>query len=287
MIRMKRAILLVSCVDQKGITASVTDFVFQRGGNILHAAQHTDSRAGVFFMRVEWDLEGFLVSREQLFADVRGLASRFGMIWKLSFTDEVARAAVFVSHQLHCLHDLLFRHNAGQFGLCRFDLVVSNHPDAKATADRWGIDFLHIPVSADTKAEAEAAQIKALDDRGINLVILARYHQILSPAFVARFPNQIINIHHSFLPAFAGAAAYAQAYEKGVKIIGATSHYVTAELDQGPILEQDTARIDHTYAIEDMVETGQDLERVVLSRAVRWHLESRVLCYGNKTIIFD
>ncbi len=270
---MSHAVLLISCPDQKGITAAVTEFVFKRGGNILHAAQHTDGQAGLFFMRVEWDLEGFTVPRGTLETEFRLLAERFHMDWNLHFTDEKIRTAVFVSKHLHCLHDLFFRYQAGQLPHCELALVISNHQDAEPFARQAGIEFLYVPVTPESKSTAENAQLEALAARGVSLTVLARYHQVFSANFCRRHEGGIVNIHHSFLPAFVGASPYAQAYEKGVKIIGATAHYVTPELDQGPIIEQDTARIDHSYSIQDMVEAGQDLERIVLYRAVRWHLE--------------
>ncbi|NLE65269.1 MAG: formyltetrahydrofolate deformylase [Elusimicrobia bacterium] len=284
---MANAILLISCPDKRGITAAVTEFVFRRNGNILHAAQHTDEKAGLFFMRIEWSLEGFSVPRDAISDEFRPLATLFSMDWDLFFSDEKVRTAIFVSRHLHCLHDLLFRHQAGQLPGCDIRGIISNHPDASPVARQWGIEFLEVPVMPDTKIVAEERQRQILRQKGIELVILARYHQILSPEFVAEYPSRIINIHHSFLPAFVGKNPYAQAYEKGVKIIGATSHYVIADLDQGPIIEQDTARIDHRYSVEDLVEIGQDLERVVLYRAVRWHLERKILCRGNKTVVFD
>lgn len=284
---MHHAILLISCPDQKGITAAVTDFVFQRSGNIVDAAQHADTESGVFFMRIEWELTGFSVPRDKITEEFRPLVERFNMAWELHFTDEPVRTAVFVSRQLHCLYDLLFRYRSGQLPHAKIELVISNHQDAEPLARQWGIDFLHIPVVPEAKEAAEERQLEVLKAKGIDLLILARYHQILSHDFVRHYPNRIINIHHSFLPAFVGGSPYAQAHQKGVKIIGATSHYVIEALDQGPIIEQDTARISHRHAVRDLIEIGQDLERVVLYRAVRWHLERKILCYGNKTVIFD
>jgi formyltetrahydrofolate deformylase len=280
------AILLISCPDQKGITATVTDFIFRRSGNIVHADQHTDVEGRAFFMRVEWELDGFSVPRDAITREFEPLAQRFSMDWQLYFTDTPIKTAVFVSNHLHCLYDLMFRYKFGQLPGCAIDLIVSNHPDAEPLAKQWGIDFLLTIVNPEQKDDAEARQMAKLREKGIDLVILARYHQILSGAFVRAYPNKIINIHHSFLPAFVGSSPYAQAYAKGVKIIGATSHYVVEALDQGPIIEQDTARIDHRYSIQDLIEIGQDLERMVLFRAVRWHVERKVLCYGNKTIVF-
>ncbi len=282
-----RVIILVSCPDQKGITAAVTDFVFKRGGNIVDAAQHADEASGVFFMRMEWELAGFGVAKDAIPGEFAPLAEKFGMSWELYFTDEPVKTAIFVSKHLHCLYDLLFRYKAGQLPQARIELIVSNHHEAEPLAHQWGIEFLHVPVMAQAKAQAEQAQLAALRGKGVALVILARYHQILSEGFIQHYPRRIINIHHSFLPAFAGASPYAQAHQKGVKLIGATSHYVTRDLDQGPIIEQDTARVNHRHAINDLVEIGQDLERVVLYRAVRWHLERKVLSCGSKTVIFE
>jgi formyltetrahydrofolate deformylase len=283
---MNHAILLISCPDQKGITAAVTDFVFRRGGNIVDADQHTDTDAGVFVMRMKWELGGFSIPRERIAEEFRPIAERFHMEWELCFDDQIPKVAIFVSRHLHCLSDLLFRYQSGQLP-CTINLIVSNHPDAEPLARQGNVPFLHTPVLPESKQQAEAAQLAALKERGITLVILARYHQILTSDFLRQCPDQVINIHHSFLPAFVGASPYAQAYRKGVKIIGATSHYVIEALDQGPIIEQDTARVSHKHSIDDLVRIGQDLERMVLYRAVRWHLERKVLCYGNKTVVFE
>ncbi|MBF0619166.1 MAG: formyltetrahydrofolate deformylase [Candidatus Omnitrophica bacterium] len=283
---MNHAVLLISCPDQKGITASVTDFVFRRGGNIVHADQHTDADAGIFFMRMEWEMAGFAVPREKITEEFCAVSQAFNMTWSLYFLDEKPKVAIFVSRQLHCLHDLLFRYKSGQLP-CSIDLIVSNHRDAEPLALQAGIEFCYMPVTPQTKQEQEAHQHALLKAKGIEVLVLARYHQILTPEFVRQYENRIINIHHSFLPAFVGGNPYAQAYRKGVKIIGATSHYVIEELDGGPIIEQDTVRIDHRHSIQDLVEAGQDLERMVLYRALRWHLERKVLSYGNKTVVFD
>jgi formyltetrahydrofolate deformylase len=237
-------------------------------------------------MRIEWELEGFSVPRDAITREFEPLAQRFSMDWQLYFTDTTVKIAVFVSNHLHCLHDLLFRHESGQLPSCEIGLIISNHPEAETLAKQRGVDFLFTPVDPEKKPEAEARQLAKLHEKGIDFLILARYHQILSRDFIRQYRNRIINIHHSFLPAFVGSSPYAQAYAKGVKIIGATSHYVVEELDQGPIIEQDTARIDHRYSVQDLIEIGQDLERIVLYRAVRWHLERKILCYGNKTVIF-
>lgn len=283
---MNKAILLISCPDQKKITASVSGFVAGHDGNILHADQHIDDQTNTFFMRIEWSLEGFRLAKETIRAEFQKVADRFRMEWQLYFTDEVQRVALFVSKHLHCLYDVLLRHQAGQLA-CEIPLIISNHPLARKAADDFGIRFEELPVNEGNKAEQEQKQLKLLKDEKIDLVILARYHQILSKSFVDQYAKRIINIHHSFLPAFAGKSPYAQAYRKGVKIIGATSHYVTEELDQGPIIEQDTVRVSHRDTLNNLVHKGQDLEKVVLSRAIRWHLEHKILCYGNKTVVFD
>lgn len=283
---MPHAIILISCPDSRGITASVTNFVYQQNGNIIHADQHIDEQSNTFFMRIEWSLEAFKLKRGEIESTFSPIAKKFKMHWQLYFTDQPIRTAVFVSKHLHCLYDLLYRHKSGQLP-CEISVVVSNHPDGKKVAADFGIDYVEIPVKPNDKSGLEKEQIKTLEKKSIDFIILARYHQILSAPFVAKYENRIINIHHSFLPAFAGRDPYAQAYQKGVKIIGATSHYVTAELDQGPIIEQDTVRVSHRDSLEDLKRKGEDLEKVVLSRAVRWHLERKILCYNNKTVVFD
>ncbi|MFH1360958.1 MAG: formyltetrahydrofolate deformylase [Candidatus Omnitrophota bacterium] len=283
---MVQAILLVSCPDQKGITATITDFVYSHNGNIVHADQHIDEQSNTFFMRIEWSLEGFLLEKEKILESFAPIAEKFKMTSGLSFTDDIPSVAIFVSKQLHCLYDLLYRKKSGQLR-CEIPLVISNHPDAKELAHEFGFHFFEFPMTKANKSQQEKRQIELLKEVKIDCVVLARYHQILSAEFVDQFKNKIINIHHSFLPAFAGKNPYSQAYQKGVKIIGATSHYVTEQLDQGPIIEQDTVRISHRDSLEDLVCKGEDLERLVLSHAVRWHLEKKILCYNNKTVVFD
>ena len=283
---MNHAILLISCPDRKGITAAVTQFIFEHNGNILHADQHIDDQTNTFFMRIEWSLTGFKIGRDKIAGQFQTIARRFAMKWELCFADKPLRVAIFVSKPLHCLYDLLYRKRAGHFA-CTIPLIISNHADAQSIAKEFGIPFHTFPVTKTNKAAQEAKQLELLKKEKIDGVILARYHQILSAKFVNAFPHKIINIHHSFLPAFAGKSPYKQAYQKGVKIIGATSHYVTEKLDEGPIIEQDTVRISHRDALDDLIRKGEDLEKVVLSRAVRWHLERKILCYGNKTVIFD
>lgn len=264
--------------------ARVSTLLFEHGANILHADQHQDSEAGLFFMRVEWALDGFDVPRFQ--AAFAPLASSLAMTWRLESSRQPLRVAIFVSSHLHCLADLLFRHRAGELA-CDVTSVISNHADARALVEFHGIAFHHIPATSDNRDEAEATQLALLEAQRVDLVVMARYMRILSGAFVARYPSRIINVHHSFLPAFVGARPYHQAFERGVKLIGATSHYATATLDDGPIIEQDVMRISHRDRVGDLVEKGRDLERVVLSRAVKWHVDHRILRYGDKTVVFD
>jgi formyltetrahydrofolate deformylase len=283
---MSRAILLISCQDQKGITAAVTQFIFLHQGNIVHADQHIDEQSNTFFMRIEWSLDAFKLNREGIQPAFSVIADQFKMTWKLSFSDQRMKVAVFVSKHQHCLYDLLYRHKAGQL-LCDMVLLVSNHPDARKTAEDFGIKFVEFHIAAHNKMDQERLQIDLLKAEKIDLIILARYHQILTKQFVDAFPQQIINIHHSFLPAFAGSNPYLQAYQKGVKVIGATSHYVTEGLDQGPIIAQDTVGVSHRDSLDDLKRKGEDLERLVLSRAVRWHLEQKILMFAHKTVVFD
>jgi formyltetrahydrofolate deformylase len=285
------AVLLIDCPDQKGLVARVSTLLYERGANILHADQHQDHELGLFFMRVEWTLadggtssQGF--DLEAFKAEFSPLARELGMRWKLTSGDRRPRMALFCSQYLHCMADLLHRWRSGELH-CEIPVIVSNHRAVENLAAFYGIPFEYIPVTAATRAEAEQRQLQLLEQHKIELVVLARYMQILSSGFIARYPAAIINVHHSFLPAFTGAKPYHAAYARGVKLIGATSHYVTEILDDGPIIEQDVARISHRDQVEDLVERGRDLERVVLSRAVRWHLDRRILCYGNKTVVFD
>jgi formyltetrahydrofolate deformylase len=278
------AVLLIDCPDRKGLVARVSGLLFERGANILHADQHIDRDLGLFFMRVEFELEGF--DLESFRAAFAALASGLNMTWKLTSSARRPRVALFCSQYLHCMADLLHRWRTGEL-VCEIPLIISNHRAVENLAAFYGVPFEHVPVTAETRAAAEARQLELLAQNEIELIILARYMQILSPAFVARFPAAIINVHHSFLPAFTGARPYHAAHARGVKLIGATSHYVTEVLDDGPIIEQDVARISHRDQVEDLVARGRDLERMVLSRAVRWHLDRRILCYGNKTVVFD
>jgi len=278
------AVLLIDCPDQKGLVAAVAGLLYRRGANIAHADQHQDHEAGLFFMRVEWSLDGFdLIAFE---CEFRGVATELGMRWRLEVMSQCPRVALFVSQYLHCFADILHRYQSGELR-CTIPAIISNHPDAEPLARFHGIGFHLLPTKPDSKGATEEAQLRLLQSEGIDLVVLARYMQILSPEFVQQYPRRIINVHHSFLPAFIGARPYHAAFARGVKLIGATSHYVTEELDDGPIIEQDVARVSHRDQVEDLIKKGRDLERVVLSRAVTWHLDHRILCYGNKTVIFD
>ncbi|MGD0345150.1 MAG: formyltetrahydrofolate deformylase [Terracidiphilus sp.] len=278
------AVLLIDCPDRKGLVARVSGLLFERGANILHADQHIDRDLGLFFMRVEFELDGF--DLDGFRAAFAAIAQELNMTWKLTSSARKPRVALFCSQYLHCMADLLQRWRSGEL-VCEIPLIVSNHREVENLAAFYGVPFEHVPVTAETRAAAEARQLELLERSGIELIILARYMQILSPAFVSRYPASIINVHHSFLPAFTGARPYHAAHARGVKLIGATSHYVTEVLDDGPIIEQDVARISHRDQVEDLVARGRDLERMVLSRAVRWHLDRRILCYGNKTVVFD
>jgi len=279
------ATLLVSCGDRTGLVAALSEFVFEYGGNILDADQHAEVETGLFFMRLVWDLAGFKLTRPQITGALDMLATRFDLAWEVTYSDVRPRVAVFASRTPHCLYDLLLAHQLGELG---GDLVavVSNHEDLRSVAGHFGVRFEHIPVDADDKTRAEAAAQRLMEELSVDLVVLARYMQILTPAFVERWPSRIINIHHSFLPAFVGAKPYHQAKERGVKVIGATAHYVTSALDQGPIIEQDVARASHRDDVAELVRKGGELERRVLTRAVRLHLERRVLVSGNRTIVF-
>jgi formyltetrahydrofolate deformylase len=279
------AVLLVSCPDRRGIVAALAQVLHGHGANILDADQHTDPVAGQFFQRIRFDLEEMLTDRVSLERGIREVAERFRMRWQLAYAAQKKRVAIFVSRYEHCLVDLLWRHRAGELA-CEIGLIVSNHPDLRLTAEQHGIRFEVFPITPASKPEQEARELALLEAERVDLVVLARYMQILSGAFVNRLPGRIINIHHSFLPAFSGGKPHHQAAERGVKLIGATAHYATTDLDEGPIIEQDVARTSHRDSIEDLVRKGRDLERTVLARAVRWHLEDRILVYQNKTVVF-
>lgn len=280
------AILLINCPDRKGIVAAVANFLYQYGANILHADQHQDSNLNLFFQRVEWDLTDFDLNADQFRKKFTPIARDFRMHWNLTFSKTRLNVAIFVSKEDHCLADLLYRYQSGELN-CDIQLVISNHNEAKKITEFYKIPFHKISVNPKDKKEVEQSVITLLKKNKIDLVVLARYMQILSGEFIKYYPHRIINIHHSFLPAFIGARPYHQAYERGVKIIGATSHYVTTGLDNGPIIEQDVIRISHRDSVGDMIQKGRDLEKVVLSRAVKWYLEGRILVYANKTVVFD
>jgi formyltetrahydrofolate deformylase len=279
------ATLLVSCRDRTGLVAALSRFVFDNGGNIIDADQHADLETGLFFMRLVWSVETFKVGRAEMQGALAELGASFDLTWELSYSDVRRRVAVLASKTPHCLYDLLLSHQLGELG-GDLAVVVSNHDSLRAVAGHFGVRYDHVPVEAARRDVAEAALQAILDELSVDLVVLARYMQILSPAFVARWPGRIINIHHSFLPAFVGAKPYHQAQARGVKVIGATAHYVTAELDQGPIIEQDVCRVSHRDDVEALVQKGRELERQVLTRAVRAHLQRRVLVTGGKTIVF-
>jgi len=279
------ATLLVDCCDRTGLVAALSSFVFQHGGNILDADQHTESTSGEFFMRLVWDLADFSLGRDEIRAEIEKFGDRFDLKWELTFSDHIPRVVVFATKASHCLYDLLLCQQIGDLG-GKIVAVVSNHDVLADVCKHFDVPFTTIPVDRDDKVRAESEQLALLQSLSADLVVLARYMQIVSAGFVERWPNRIINIHHSFLPAFAGARPYHQAKERGVKIIGATAHYVTAELDQGPIIEQNVRRVTHRDAVEDLMRAGRDLEREVLTRAVRLHLQRRVLVAGNRTIVF-
>ncbi|WP_374350221.1 formyltetrahydrofolate deformylase [Chitinimonas sp.] len=280
------ATLLISCPDRRGLVAAIANFLLTYNANILHADQYQDDDAGLFLMRIEWDLNGFTLDMSAFEAAFAPIAERCSMNWQLKRSTEKSRLAIFVSKYDHCLVDLLHRWQTGELG-CDIPLILSNHEDCRRVADFYGVAYEVISVNKDNKQKAEARQRELMAEHRIDLIVLARYMQVLSHEFTAAFPNRVINIHHSFLPAFDGAKPYHRAHERGVKLIGATSHYVTEVLDDGPIIEQDVTRISHRDTVEHLIRKGRDLERIVLSRAVRWHLDHRVLVYGNKTVVFE
>lgn len=281
------AILLIHCPDVKGIVVSVTEFIYKNNGNITYLDQHVDDANNTFFMRVEWTVRDFTIPSEKIGEYFETLiASRFNMRWRLYFSSHIPRMAVFVSRLPHCLYDILSRWKAGELKV-HVPLIISNHKDLEDIARQFNIDFHHIPVNSENKPEQEKKEIELLKKHNIDFIVLARYMQIVSPQFVDHFRNKIINIHHSFLPAFPGAKPYHSAHERGVKIIGATCHYVTSELDAGPIIEQDVTRVSHTDSVEDMVRKGRDLEKIVLSRGVWQHVQRKTLVHDNRTIVFS
>ena len=281
-----RGRLLISCPDRPGIVAAVSRFLFERGANIIHSDQHsTDPTGGQFFLRTEFELPELAITAATFESEFASVAVPYAMEWRLALAAVPKRIAVFVSRKDHCLMELLWQRRAGDLR-ASIDLVISNHEDLRAIVEPWSIAYHVVPISETNKLEAEACQDSHLGT-DIDLIVLARYMQILSPAFIARWRNRIINIHHSFLPAFVGAKPYTQAHQRGVKIIGATAHYVTSDLDAGPIIEQDVQRVDHRHAPDDLRRIGRQIERTVLARAVLWHCEDRVLVHGNKTVVFD
>ncbi len=281
------AILLIHCPDRQGILATVTEFLNKNNGNIINLDQYVDRAQKIFYMRVEWELEGFSIPSAKIgeYFDTL-IATKLGMEWKLYFSKDIPRMAIFVSNMSHCLFDILSRYTAGEWDV-EIPLIVSNHEDMKPVAERFGINFCYFPVTAENKAEQEADELKLLKENQIDFIVLARYMQILSKEFVGHYPNKIINIHHSFLPAFAGAKPYHAAHERGVKLIGATSHYVTCDLDAGPIITQDVVRCSHVDTVNSLIRKGRDLEKIVLSNAVFNHLQRKVLVYRNKTVVFN
>lgn len=284
---MKTAKLLLHCPDKPGILAEVTDFITVNKGNIIYLDQYVDHVENIFFMRIEWELKDFLVPQEKIedyFATL--YAQKYEMNFRLYFSDTKPRMAIFVSKMSHCLFDLLARYTAGEWNV-EIPLIISNHPDLQHVAERFGIPFHLFPITKETKEEQEKKEMELLAEHKITFIVLARYMQVISEQMINAYPNRIINIHHSFLPAFVGARPYHAAFERGVKIIGATSHYVTTELDAGPIIEQDVVRITHKDTVQDLVNKGKDLEKIVLSRAVQKHIERKVLAYRNKTVIFN
>ena len=281
---MKKIIIQIHCKDQSGIIASVTNFISDNKGNIVYIDQHVDREQDIFFMRTENEFDSF--SMEAFKSKFKAqLAKQFEMNWEIYNAEDKPKMALFVSKYDHCLYDILGRYRSGELH-CELPLIISNHLDLKATADYFNIPFYHIPVTKDTKLEAESKQLQLLEKHNIDFIVLARYMQIISRRLIDRYENKIINIHHSFLPAFIGAKPYHSAFKRGVKIIGATSHYITEELDAGPIIEQDVARVTHTYSIKDLITKGRDLEKIVLATAIKHHIDRKVMVYNNKTIIF-
>lgn len=284
---MTTAKLLLHCPDKPGILAEVTDFITVNKGNIIYLDQYVDRVENIFFMRIEWELKDFLVPQEKIEDYFETLyAQKYGMNFRLYFSDAKPRMAIFVSKMSHCLFDILARYTAGEWNV-EIPLIISNHPDLQHVAERFGIPFYLFPITKETKEDQEQKEMELLAKHNITFIVLARYMQVISEKMINAYPNKIINIHHSFLPAFVGAKPYHAAFERGVKIIGATSHYVTTELDAGPIIEQDVVRITHKDSIEDLVNKGKDLEKIVLSRAVQKHIERKALAYKNKTVIFN
>jgi formyltetrahydrofolate deformylase len=280
------AILRVQCPDRKGLDAALADFIYRANGNILHFEQHQVAEISLYLARIEWDLSGFQIDMKDFPGLFSPIADSLNMKWQIALSSDRLRMAVLVSKYDHCLVDLLYRWHTGELP-CEIPLIISNHPEARRHADFYGLPFHLFEVTPENKEETERRQRELLEQHRIDLIVLARYMQILSRDFIWSYPQRIINIHHSFLPAFVGAKPHLQAFERGVKLLGATAHYVTEVLDDGPIIEQDVIRISHRDSVQDLVQKGRDLEKIVLSRAVGWHLENRILLYGNKTVVFD
>lgn len=283
----QNAIIRIHCPDQKGIIANVTNFLMRHNGNVVALDQHVDHEENRFFMRVEWDMSSFGLSADEVKAKFEEeIATPYGMFWTFDCTRHTPRMAVFVSKMSHCLYDLLARYQANELNV-EIPVIISNHPDMEEIAGQFGIEYHHFPITKENKQEQEARELAVLKDKKVDFIVLARYMQIISSGMIKEYPNKIINIHHSFLPAFAGAKPYHAAYKRGVKIIGATSHYVTEDLDAGPIIEQDVIRISHNDSISSLIQKGRDIEKIVLSRAVKAHINRKTLVYKNRTIIFD
>ncbi len=280
------AILLIHSPDRKGLVAIISEFLYRHGANILHADQHRDDEEELFFMRIEWDMTEFRLDDREFSEQFAGIAEPLGLDWRVEYSRDLPRVAIFVSRYLHCLADLLHRYQSGEL-VCEIPLIISNHQEAAPLAQFHKVPFVCVPVAANGKEAAEVRQSDLLRENRIDAIVLARYMQVLSPAFVSAYPGRIINVHHSFLPAFSGARPYHAAHQRGVKLIGATAHYVTEVLDDGPIIEQDVTRVSHRDNLQDLIQKGRDVERIVLSRAVRWHLDRRILQYANKTVVFD
>ena len=284
---MNKLTILIHCNDQSGIIASVTNFIANNNGNIVYIDQHVDREQNIFFMRLESEFESTTFKNEAFKLTFKqDLADKFGMKWRIYSTEDKPKMALFVSKYDHCLYDILGRYNSGELDV-DIPFIISNHATLKPIADSFNIPFYHIPVTKDTKAQAEDQQLELCKKHGINFIVLARYMQIVSSKIINQYPNKVINIHHSFLPAFVGAKPYHSAYKRGVKIIGATSHYVTEALDAGPIIEQDVARVSHTHAIADLIAKGRDLEKIVLANAIKLHIKRKVMVFNNKTVIFS
>ena len=281
------AILLINCADKKGIVATVTEFMNNNYGNIIYLDQHTDRQDNIFFMRIEWELDGFLIPKEKIGEYFQTqIAAKYDMNWNLYFSDKVPRMAIFVSKMSHCLFDILSRYQAGEWKL-EIPLIISNHKDMEDVAKLFKIPYQYIPITKENKEEQEKKELELLKKNNINFIVLARYMQIVSPFLIDQYRNKIINIHHSFLPAFPGAKPYHSAYQRGVKIIGATAHYVTEDLDEGPIIAQNVTQVSHKDNVKTLIRKGQDLEKIVLSQAIYLHLRRRILVYNNRTIIFS